>query len=102
MKGFKGVNVTCHFQVDLTCVTDGIGPSYYKNHLPKLGQNPEALIISPSSSQLSRPSDDVPPFEVGERVRVLLGVATLRDMQEGHGGWNDKMEEVLKYTIICR
>lgn len=82
-------------KVDLTCVTDGIGPSYYKNHLPKLGQNPEALIISPSSSQASRPSDDVPPFEVGERVRVLLGVATLRDMQEGHGGWNDKMEEVI-------
>lgn len=33
-------------------------------------------------------------FEVGERVRVLLCASTLKDMQEGHGGWNDQMEEV--------
>ena len=82
------------FQVDLKCITVGSGGSYYKTHLPKLGQNPESLIIPHSSNSVSRSTSDDPPFEVGERVRVLLGVDTLRDMQEGHGGWNDKMEEV--------
>ena len=82
------------FQVDLKCITVGSGGSYYKTHLPKLGQNPESLIIPHSNNSVSRSTSDDPPFEVGERVRVLLGVDTLRDMQEGHGGWNDKMEEV--------
>ena len=87
----KSLNI---FQVDLKCITVGSGGSYYKTHLPKLGQNPESLIIPHSSNSVSRSTSDDPPFEVGERVRVLLGVDTLRDMQEGHGGWNDKMEEV--------
>ena len=80
--------------MDLKCITVGSGGFYYKMHLPKLGQNPESLIIPHSSNSVSRSTSDDPPFEVGERVRVLLGVDTLRDMQEGHGGWNDKMEEV--------
>lgn len=85
-------------KVDLKCITVGSGGSYYKTHLPKLGQNPESLIIPHSSNSVSRSTSDDPPFEVGERVRVLLGVDTLRDMQEGHGGWNDKMEEVIGLT----
>ncbi|CAH3026592.1 unnamed protein product [Porites evermanni] len=90
--GIKGV------AVDLKCITVGSGGSYYKTHLPKLGQNPESLIIPHSNNSVSRSTSDDPPFEVGERVRVLLGVDTLRDMQEGHGGWNDKMEEVIGLT----
>jgi len=94
--------------VDLTCISDGIGVSYYKNHLPKLGQTPESLIISPSSNPSSSTADVTAQFEVGERVRVLLRASTLKDMQEGHGGWNDKMEEVQRgcsaylLTAICR
>lgn len=86
--------LTVIFQVDLKCITVGSGGFYYKTHLPKLGQNPESLIIPHSNNSVSRSTSDDPPFEVGQRVRVLLGVDTLRDMQEGHGGWNDKMEEV--------
>jgi len=82
-------------KVDLTCISDGIGVSYYKNHFPKLGQTPESLIISPSSNPSSSTADVTAQFEVGERVRVLLRASTLKDMQEGHGGWNDKMEEVI-------
>ena len=80
--------------MDLTCITDGSGGTYYKNHLPKFGETPESLIIPPSSNPASASSNVTTLFEVGERVRVLLSAVTLKDMQEGHGGWNDKMEEV--------
>lgn len=83
------------FQVDLKCISDGSGGFYYKNHLPKLGQSPESLIIPSTSNQASSLAVNTVSFEVGERVRVTLDVATLKDLQEGHGGWNDKMEEVL-------
>lgn len=82
--------------MDLTCISEGCGGFYYKNHLPKLGQKPESLIIPSTSSAASSAGsvDNSVNFDVGERVRVLLDVATLKDIQEGHGGWNDKMEEV--------
>ena len=88
--------------MDLTCITDGNGGSYYKSHLPKLGQTPESLIIPPSSNPTSSSSEVTTLFEVGERVRVLLSAVTLKDMQEGHGGWNDKMEEVQfrEHTVV--
>ena len=81
--------------MDLKCISVGSGGFYYKNHLPKLGQNPESLIIPSTSSQAANLAVNTVSFEVGERVRVTLDVATLKDLQEGHGGWNDKMEEVL-------
>lgn len=83
--------------MDLICLREGSGGFYYKNHLPKLGQKPESLIIPSTSSAASAAGsvDHSMNFEVGERVRVLLDVTTLKDIQEGHGGWNDKMEEVI-------
>ena len=83
-----------NIQVDLSSVTDGLGYSYYKNHLPKLGQRPETLIIPPVNNSAFTTAGSAGMFEVGERVRVLLCASTLKDMQEGHGGWNDQMEEV--------
>lgn len=83
--------------MDLACVTDGSGGFYYKNHLPKFGQKPESLIIALTSNTASNSADNtVIPSEVGERVRVILDVSALKDLQEGHGGWNDKMEEVFQ------
>ncbi|XP_068753853.1 E3 ubiquitin-protein ligase MIB2-like [Montipora capricornis] len=82
-------------KVDLKSIADGFGYSYYKNHLPKLGQKPESLIIRPSTQPALSSADRAAMFEIGERVRVLLSGATLKDMQEGHGGWNDQMEEVI-------
>ena len=80
--------------MDLKCISDGSGGFYYKSHLPRLGQNPESLIIPSTSNPASSSAVNIVPFEVGDRVRVTLDVATLKDLQEGHGGWNDKMEEV--------
>lgn len=35
-----------------------------------------------------------PKLKVGDRVKVQLEVEIFRQMQEGHGGWNDQMAEV--------
>lgn len=35
------------------------------------------------------------PFSVGDRVEVLLDIESLKIMQDGHGGWNPKMSEVI-------
>ena len=36
----------------------------------------------------------MPKFKAGDRVKVQLEVEIFRQMQEGHGGWNDQMAEV--------
>ena len=33
-------------------------------------------------------------FKTGDRVKIQLEVEIFRQMQEGHGGWNDQMAEV--------
>lgn len=33
-------------------------------------------------------------FNVGDKVKVLMDIDTLKGMQEGHGGWNPRMAEV--------
>lgn len=39
-------------------------------------------------------SADGHSFQQGDKVKCLLEVDILRQMQEGHGGWNPKMAEV--------
>lgn len=41
-----------------------------------------------------------PSFNVGDRVKVLHDVEALKQMQEGHGGWNPRMAEVRIYIFI--
>lgn len=41
-------------------------------------------------------------FKVGDRVKVDLEVDVLKAMQEGHGGWNPRMAEVIiSCSLIC-
>ena len=40
-----------------------------------------------------------PLFVAGDRVRVMLDLEIFKMMQEGHGGWSDKMAEVSAYGI---
>ncbi|XP_035392240.1 E3 ubiquitin-protein ligase MIB2 [Electrophorus electricus] len=75
-------------KVDLKYVTDGQGGYYYKEHLPKLGEHTELQ---------RQESADSHTFQQGDKVKCLLEVDILRQMQEGHGGWNPKMAE-----YICR
>uniref|UniRef100_A0AAR2LQD7 E3 ubiquitin-protein ligase MIB2 n=1 Tax=Pygocentrus nattereri TaxID=42514 RepID=A0AAR2LQD7_PYGNA len=75
-------------KVDLKYVSDGQGGYYYKEHLPKLGEHAELH---------RQESADGHTFQQGDKVKCLLEVDILRQMQEGHGGWNPKMAE-----YICR
>uniref|UniRef100_A0A6D2X331 E3 ubiquitin-protein ligase MIB2 n=1 Tax=Takifugu rubripes TaxID=31033 RepID=A0A6D2X331_TAKRU len=75
-------------KVDLKYVSDGQGGFYYKDHLPKLGEHAELQ---------RQESTDGHSFQQGDKVKCLLEVDILRQMQEGHGGWNPKMAE-----YICR
>ncbi|KAF4070651.1 hypothetical protein AMELA_G00287890 [Ameiurus melas] len=75
-------------KVDLKYVSDGQGGYYYKEHLPKLGEHAELQ---------RQESADGHTFQQGDKVKCLLDVDILRQMQEGHGGWNPKMAE-----YICR
>ncbi|GAA6108319.1 E3 ubiquitin-protein ligase MIB2 isoform X3 [Tachysurus ichikawai] len=75
-------------KVDLKYVSDGQGGFYYKEHLPKLGEHAELQ---------RQESADGHTFQQGDKVKCLLDVDILRQMQEGHGGWNPKMAE-----YICR
>ncbi|XP_061831234.1 E3 ubiquitin-protein ligase MIB2 isoform X1 [Nerophis lumbriciformis] len=75
-------------KVDLKYVSDGQGGFYYKDHLPKLGEHAELQ---------RQESADGHSFQQGDKVKCLLEVDILRQMQDGHGGWNPKMAE-----YICR
>lgn len=35
-------------------------------------------------------------FSVGDKVKIDVNLETFRQMQEGHGGWNQKMGDVIK------
>jgi E3 ubiquitin-protein ligase mind-bomb len=40
-------------------------------------------------------------FNVGDKVKVLMDVEALKQMQEGHGGWNPRMAEVSLFRESC-
>nr|KAF6394896.1 mindbomb E3 ubiquitin protein ligase 2 [Molossus molossus] len=73
-------------KVDLKCVAEAAGGFYYKEHLPRLGK--------PAELQ-RRVSADGQPFQPGDKVTCLLDTDILREMQEGHGGWNPRMAEFI-------
>ncbi|XP_055117778.1 E3 ubiquitin-protein ligase MIB2 isoform X9 [Symphalangus syndactylus] len=45
-----------------------------------------------------RVSADSQPFQHGDKVKCLLDTDILREMQEGHGGWNPRMAEFIGQT----
>nr|XP_019567662.1 PREDICTED: E3 ubiquitin-protein ligase MIB2 isoform X1 [Rhinolophus sinicus]XP_019567663.1 PREDICTED: E3 ubiquitin-protein ligase MIB2 isoform X1 [Rhinolophus sinicus] len=73
-------------KVDLRCVGEAAGGFYYKEHLPMLGK--------PAELQ-RRVSADGQPLQPGDKVKCLLDTDVLREMQEGHGGWNPRMAEFI-------
>ncbi|XP_030737172.2 E3 ubiquitin-protein ligase MIB2 isoform X1 [Globicephala melas] len=73
-------------KVDLKCVGEAAGGFYYREHLPRLGK--------PAELQ-RRVSADGQPFQHGDKVKCLLDADILRDMQEGHGGWNPRMAKCI-------
>uniref|UniRef100_A0A8B9YMQ6 E3 ubiquitin-protein ligase MIB2 n=1 Tax=Bos mutus grunniens TaxID=30521 RepID=A0A8B9YMQ6_BOSMU len=66
----------------ISSVGEAAGGFYYRDHLPRLGK--------PAELQ-RRVSADGQPFQRGDKVKCLLDADVLREMQEGHGGWNPRM-----------
>ncbi|XP_049843761.1 E3 ubiquitin-protein ligase MIB2 [Schistocerca gregaria] len=77
-------------KVDLKCVQEASGGSYYRDHLPVLGAVVGICRSSPNGGTVVAPRRHL-TFNVGERVKVTLDVASLKQLQEGHGGWNPRM-----------
>ncbi|XP_070516518.1 E3 ubiquitin-protein ligase MIB2 isoform X3 [Cardiocondyla obscurior] len=93
--GFKGC-------VDLCYVEEANPGSYYKEHLPLLGQ-PVLTVpdngnnTTPTKGGVANITSSLHPvtFNVGDKVKVLMEVDTLKEMQDGHGGWNPRMAEYI-------
>lgn len=92
--GYKGC-------VDLCYVEEANAGTYYKEHLPLLGQ---PVLTIPDNGNSSTPtkssvSNTSSPhhltFNVGDKVKVLIEVDILKEMQDGHGGWNPRMAEYI-------
>lgn len=68
------------------------GGRYYREALPVLGFSCDAPIRpsrEPGSPRISGST-----FSVGDKVKVMVDAERLREMQEGHGGWNPRMADV--------
>ncbi|XP_064642010.1 E3 ubiquitin-protein ligase MIB2-like isoform X2 [Lineus longissimus] len=72
-------------KVDIKYISDGVGGTYYRDHLPVLGES-----VEPPASNSAHCE-----FKVGDKVRVDLDIVILKAMQEGHGGWNPKMADYI-------
>lgn len=93
--GYKGC-------VDLCYVEEATAGTYYKEHLPLLGQ--PVPTVSDSGSVSTPAKSGIPctvsspchsTFNVGDKIKVLVSVEMLKEMQEGHGGWNSRMAEYI-------
>ena len=80
------------FQVDLKCVLATSGGSYYREHLPKLG---EAVKTPPGAA-----AADDSQIKVGDSVVINLDVELLKATAQGHGGWVPSMEKVYLFILI--
>lgn len=78
-------------KVDLKLVQAAEGGFYYREALAVLGISSDftgKIHHGPNSPR------SVVAFSVGDKVKVSVDAERLREMQEGHGGWNPRMAEV--------
>lgn len=73
--GFEGM-------ADLKVISDAKGGSFYRDHLPLLGDT--------RSSRLAGQG-----LQIGDQVTVDLDLEIVQSLQHGHGGWTDGMYETL-------
>ena len=71
-------------QSDLKVVNDSKGGTFYRDHLPLLGEQGPGSRTSPGG------------FNIGDQVNVDLDLEIVQSLQHGHGGWTDGMFEVSK------
>ena len=78
--GFEGM-------ADLKAVSDAKGGTFYKDHLPLLGE------CGPAGGRAGPHG-----LSVGDLVNVDLELEIVQHLQHGHGGWTDGMFECLGQT----
>ncbi len=83
-------------KVDLKLVHAAVGGFYYREALLVLGL-PDSTNRPPRCPGSPR---NVVAFSVGDKVKVTVDADRLREMQEGHGGWNPRMAEVREICIF--
>ncbi|XP_072016181.1 E3 ubiquitin-protein ligase MIB1-like [Amphiura filiformis] len=77
--GYEGMS-------DLKVVSDAKGGTFYRDHLPCLGEQ------GPGSRGVHG------MFALGDQVNVDLDLEIVQSLQHGHGGWTDGMFETLGAT----
>ena len=83
--------------MDLKLVHAAVGGFYYREELPVLGLSNDSVSRTPRGP--GSPGS-VTAFSVGDKVKVTVDADRLREMQEGHGGWNPRMAEVNSFYCI--
>ena len=81
-------------KVDLRLVQAAVGGWYYRDALPVLGLTADTL-GRPLRDQGSPRFTGSVAFSVGDKVKVMVDAERLKEMQEGHGGWNPRMAECI-------
>ena len=82
--------------MDLKLVHAAVGGFYYREALPVLGLSNDSVSRTPRGP--GSPGS-VTAFSVGDKVKVTVDADRLREMQEGHGGWNPRMAEVIYLSL---
>jgi len=80
-------------KVDLRLVQASTGGRYYRESLPVLGFSCDAP--NRPSREPGSPRILGSTFSVGDKVKIMVDAERLREMQEGHGGWNPRMADCI-------
>jgi E3 ubiquitin-protein ligase mind-bomb len=76
---------------------------YFRNNLYLVSAGNSTGITSEIQGGAARLPGSSPrhlTFNVGDKVKVLMDVEALKQMQEGHGGWNPRMAEVSLFSKV--
>ena len=69
-------------------VNDAKGGTFYRDHLPLLGEQGPGSRSGPCG------------LAIGDQVNVDLDLEIVQSLQHGHGGWTDGMFEVRKFRKL--
>ena len=81
-------------QVDITCITPGVGWQYYRDHLPKLGIPTEGKCVITPQIEAMKKRRDGQPLSKGDKVPLTLPVEETITLNESICGWSDEMKKV--------
>ncbi|XP_063713547.1 E3 ubiquitin-protein ligase mib1-like isoform X1 [Symsagittifera roscoffensis] len=86
--GFEGMS-------DVKVIADGKGGSFYRDHLPLLGEVPGTRYSSSAVNGMSGRTN-AGGLSVGDVVNIDLDCEVVKSFQQGHGGWTDGMLECVQ------